>query len=118
MDSQPIAFEYEPFNPKILYFPTIDSHTGEAPDLDELVDTDNTFVFEHTGMFKNKFVMDYVHLEADVPKSLQDRKYRHIKINSPSKNGDTFISIDIMKESDFSKSPKLVRIKPIIIPII
>lgn len=31
MKSQPIAYTYEPFNPKVLFYPTMDSHTGLAP---------------------------------------------------------------------------------------
>ncbi len=44
MKSQPIMLEYEPTNPKYLFFPGMDSHDGGAPKVGEYVKTDHVLI--------------------------------------------------------------------------
>jgi len=115
IDAQPIAFEYTPFNEDFLYFPSLDAHDGGAPNLREQVRTDHTIIFEHTGrMDKNKtYYMESVKLDASVPEFLQERKYRIAHMNGYAKNGDTFIKISEMNDTEFSTDPKMYRIPPV-----
>lgn len=124
IDAQPIALEYTPFNPDLIYFPTLDAHDGEAPSLSKDVKADHTFIYEHTGVFDNeakndpfgrttKYVMEYVQLEANVPDFLNKRRYRLSSAKGSIQNGDTFIGIDEMNKSDFSKHADLFRMAPV-----
>src|ERR1035437_3466696 len=105
IDAQPIAFEYKPFLKDYLYFPTTDSHDGGAPKINSNIVTDHTFIFEHTGIMdedKYTYVKKFVTLEAKVPDFLQNRKYRTAFSKGYEKNADTYIDINMMKNSDFS----------------
>lgn len=113
IDAQPIAFEYTPFHPDFLYFPSLDAHDGKAPRLNFNVEVDHTIIFEHTGEMRDIYLLEAIHLEADVPEFLQDRKYRFINMRGTSKNGDTFIKISEMSQLEFSVDPKLYRIPPV-----
>lgn len=113
IDSQPIAFEYTPFHPDFLYFPSLDAHDGKAPRLNFNVDVDHTIIFEHTGEMREDYILDTIKLDADVPSFLQDRKYRFVNMNGSAKNGDTFIKISEMSQLEFSVDPKLYRIPPV-----
>lgn len=114
MDSQPIAFEYTPFAQEFLYFPTMDSHDGGAPDLEESVRADHTFIYEHTGtMKKGKFIKEFITLEESVPGFLQNKKYRNSTLVGHHKNGDTFLHRKKMQDSDFTDEPDFRRIAPV-----
>lgn len=108
MDSQPIAFEYAPMDPNLLYFPTMDAHDGGAPKLNEDVYTDHTFIFEHTGPMDRKYVMDSIELKG-VPGFLDKRKYRIASMHGFEPNGDTVVEIDAMAEKEFSIDPDFLR---------
>lgn len=115
IDSQPIAFEYKPHENYLLYFPTMDGHDGGAPNEDESVRVDHTFIYEHTGhMEKGKFIKEFITLGEEVPKFLQDKKYRSHPLRGMQKNGDTFIDVRKMNDLDFIEEPEFKRIKPII----
>ncbi|NUT94632.1 MAG: hypothetical protein HOY78_21695 [Saccharothrix sp.] len=43
--AKPLLLRYRPIDPDLVHLPGIDSHTGEAPDLDADVDTDHWLVF-------------------------------------------------------------------------
>jgi hypothetical protein len=114
IDAQPIAFEYKPFENNLIYFPTMDGHDGGAPDENESVRTDHTFIYEHTGtMQRDKFIKEFVSLDAEVPEFLQDKKYRATLLKGHHKNGDTFIDANKMKDSDFTDEPEFKRIQPV-----
>lgn len=114
IDAQPIAFEYEPFAYNLIYFPTVDSHNGKAPNLDDLVDVDHTFIYEHTGeMTKNYYQKSVILETAEIPPFLKERRYRAIKRRGMDKNADTFIKGLDMAKSDFKDEPLLYRIKPV-----
>jgi hypothetical protein len=109
IDAQPIAFEYEPFFSDQLYFPTMDSHDGEAPSLSGLVEADHTFIYEHTGESNRKLYKEAIELKADVPVFLKKRRYRTVELNGMVKNGDTFISLNELKNAPFSEDAKMTR---------
>lgn len=115
ISAQPIAFEYKPFGPGLIYFPTMDGHDGEAPDVESFVDTDHTFIYEHTGPMKNpeEFMQKFVTLSAEVPEFLQNKKYRAIFLRGMQKNGDSYIDANKMSDLDFLDEPELKRIKPV-----
>lgn len=120
IDAQPIALEYIPFEGGgLLYFPTMDGHDGLAPNLDEMVDTDHTFIYEHTGKMEpiegkvGRYSKTSVTLEANVPEFLKERKYRAETLSGKHKNGDTFIDIEKMTNSNFYYAPDMKRINPV-----
>ncbi len=97
MNSQPIAFEYEPFEKEYIYFPTMDSHTGDAPNLNEDVILDHSIIFEAIDKYKK--LVDFGDLE--VPEFIKNQYYRTEKYNGTKLvNGDFY-----MKKSDL---PNLV----------
>lgn len=114
IDAQPIAFEYKPFDGRLLYYPTMDGHDGGAPHVGAMVKTDHTLIYEHTGKMTNKhYAQQYVTLDAKVPENLQNRRYRAVFSKGYELNGDTFVNIDVMNEIDFSEDPEFKRIAPV-----
>lgn len=112
IDAQPIAFEYTPFNPDLLYFPTLDAHNGKAPNLKKMVEADHTFIYEHTGKFDRAlYTMDHVELDH-VPDFLNKRRYRLKDRNGSVPNGDTYIRISEMNDIDFSVDASVYRAEP------
>lgn len=110
IDAQPIAFEYTPKNINDIYFPTIDSHDGEAPNLSDLVSTDHTFIYEHTGKQNNKMFKKSVELTSDVPPFLKNRKYRFFESHERGViNGDTFLNSKEVEENSFDITPVIKR---------
>lgn len=110
IDAQPIALEYTPNNPYELFFPTVDSHDGKAPNLTEMVSTDHTFIYEHNGKQDGQLVKESTKLNSDVPDFLKNRKYRFFNSRSNREiNGDTFMSIEDIKETPFKKTPLIKR---------
>jgi hypothetical protein len=112
IDAQPIAFEYTPFNPDLLYFPTLDAHNGKAPNLKKTVEADHTFIYEHTGKF-DRVLYKMNHIEiSDVPSFLNRRRYRLKVRNGSVQNGDTYIRISDMVRVDFEFEPDFYRAAP------
>ena len=111
IDAQPIAFEYTPFDSDVIYFPTMDAHTGNAPDMNEKVDVDHTFIYEHTGNVDEELYQEFVELEnKDVPEFLKKRKYRYIEVhNDMEPNGDTYMNISDISNTPFSKDVEMER---------
>jgi len=113
IDAQPIAFEYKPFDGRLLYYPTMDGHDGKAPRVGAMVKTDHTLIYEHTGKMSREYYQKFVTLNAEVPEFLQNRKYRAVFSHGFEKNGDTFVDIIKMNEIDFSEDPEFKRIAPV-----
>ena len=114
IDAQPIAFEYRPFGENLLYFPTMDGHNGKAPIIDSVVKTDHTLIYEHTGKMNDiDYAQKFVTLDAAVPEFLQNRKYRAVFTRSVEKNGDTFVDLNKLKESEFRLDPEFKRVPPV-----
>jgi hypothetical protein len=114
IDAQPIAFEYEPFAYNLIYFPTVDSHNGKAPNLNDFVDVDHTFIYEHTGEMTKKYYQNSVVLDTpEIPVFLKEKRYRAIDKRGMDKNADTFIKGIDMEKSNFKDEPLLYRIKPV-----
>lgn len=113
IDAQPIAFEYKPFGPSLVYFPTMDGHDGKAPRIDSVVKTDHTFIYEHTGEMTGEYEKKFITLDAPVPEFLQNRKFRAVHSNQIEKNGDTFIDGNHLSSINFKDEPRLKRIQPV-----
>lgn len=113
IDAQPIAFEYVPFSEDLIYFPTVDGHDGGAPNLEAYVNTDHTFLYEHTGPMTRKYYMTSVKLKAEVPEFLKDRKYRSVTSSGLQKNGDTFVDGAKLTETDFEVDGSFKRVPPV-----
>ena len=100
MDSQPIMFEYEPFDSDWVYFPTMDSHTGGAPDLNESVKLDHTLMTEHSGLEGD--TIKEVHFKQEVPEVLRRRKYAAFNPKGSLQNGDMYLKIsDLASKGKF-----------------
>lgn len=114
IDAQPMAFEYKPFVSELIFFPTMDGHDGEAPDMDALVKMDHTFIYEHTGLMEeDKYIFKHIHLKDEVPEFLQNRKFRSVSYNSKHINGDTFLSVEQMNSLNFDIEPEFKKVKPV-----
>lgn len=103
-DSNPILCHYTPINPEVLFAPTLDAHTGQAPDMREQVfmDHDITFGF-HSTLLKRKseylshsFREDEIIIQKPMYKEL--RNYLPIAGNTltyrdsySEPNGDVFL---------------------------
>lgn len=99
MDAQPIMFEYEPFDYNTVYFPTMDSHTGGAPDLTEKVKMDHTIILNHSGLNESK--VPKLKFSQDVPEILKRRKFVAYKYKESLINGDLYVSLsELGKSSD------------------
>lgn len=100
MESQPIMFEYEPNHPDWLYFPTMDSHTGGAPKLGELVEIDHTLIYEYPGL--RKPVVRNMKFSQDVPELLKRRNYVSTKWGEDYRqklpNGDMYIHVPSLEK--------------------
>lgn len=92
MDSQPIAFQYKPFDYNWLYFPTMDSHTGGAPDLKEMVEMDHTLMYEYPGLLDR--VVQNVKFRQEVPELLKRRNYVSTKWDTLFENGDMYLNLE------------------------
>jgi len=121
IDAQPIAFEYKPFFTEFLYFPTMDGHDGKAPKIDSAVESDHTFIYEHTGSMEGElpegrsypYNKKFITLNAEVPMFLQNRKYRTIYQGGKVANSDTYIDLIELKKSNFSNHPTVHKSQPI-----
>lgn len=113
IDSQPIAFEYKPFEKNLIYFPTMDGHDGKAPAIDSTILADHTFIYEHTGEMTDKYEQQFVTLDAPVPSFLQHRKFRAIHVSGRRKNGDTFLDAEKFESLNFKDEPQLKVIPPV-----
>ena len=111
IDAQPIAFEYTPFDNNLIYFPTMDAHTGNAPDMNEKVDVDHTFIYEHTGKPTEELYQEFVELDDKyVPEFLKKRKYRFREVKSRSQpNGDTYMNLSEIDATPFSEDAPMER---------
>jgi len=91
MDSQPITFEYEPFDNNWLYFPTMDCHTGEAPSLKKSVKMEHSLMYEYTGL-ANRIVND-MKFTQKVPQKFLRRNYVSTKWGDNMVNGDMYLHL-------------------------
>ncbi len=99
MDAQPIMFEYKPMDYNWIYFPTMDSHTGGAPDLTEKVKMDHTLILDQKGLKES--LVSVVNFSQELPEILKRRKYvaHQLKQNFP--NGDIYYNLsEIEMETD------------------
>ena len=109
IDSQPIAFEYIPNDNTVLFYPTMDCHTGDAPDLREFVETDHHIIYVHDfNESEFKFAKTSITLN-NVPDYLNNKKYRFLKLNQSLKNGDIYINIDSINKASFLEKPHYNR---------
>jgi len=114
IDAQPIAFEYKPFGGnRLIYFPTMDAHDGQAPEVGGMVDVDHTFIYEHTGPMTRKYYMESVKLDAAVPDFIQNRKFRFVDVHDCLPNFDTYIDTQKLAETDFDEDAPIKRIEPV-----
>jgi len=99
MDAQPIMFKYTPKVYDMLFFPSVDSHTGGAPNLEEQVSVDH-FLFTEVNSYE-----PYT-FKKSVPGFLQGRKLVGLPQGGSRINGDWFHPCNHSKID-------LLRIQPI-----
>lgn len=97
MEAQPIMFEYKPFYPDYLYFPGMDAHNGDKPDLSKQVPMDHTIIFS----IKNETDGTYKIFKQEVPEILKNREYKGTIINGPALNGDWYVNIKEAQNLDY-----------------
>ncbi len=96
MDSQPVTFEYEPFHYNWLYFPTMDSHGGGAPNLVGEVKMDHTLIYEYPGLADR--VVNNVKFSQEVPEVLKRRNYVATKWEKSLINADMYINFETLQK--------------------
>src|ERR1019366_6758932 len=91
MDAQPIAFDYIPNNKNMLFYPTMDSHTGGAP-RKEIVEVDHMIIAPRkaTTMTVPK-VVDTSFIKT--PDFLNNREWATYKLDNNYQNGDTYFDL-------------------------
>lgn len=102
MDSQPITFEYEPMYKEWLYFPTMDSHDGGAPNLSEKVKMDHSLMYEYPGLTDR--IVNNMEFTQIVPEILKRRNYVSTKWDNEYLNGDMYLNIELLKKRTDSRS--------------
>jgi hypothetical protein len=102
MDSQPITFEYEPKHPNWLYFPTMDSHDGSAPNLSEKVKMEHSLMYEYPGLTDR--IVNNMDFTQGVPEILKRRNYVSTKWDKEYLNGDMYMSLEILNKRTDSRS--------------
>lgn len=101
MDSQPIYFEYEPFNKSWLYFPTMDSHDGGAPNLEANVSMDHSLMYDYPGLVDR--VVHNVDFSQKVPQKLMRRNYVSTKWDDRIINGDFYLHLPTLHKQTNNK---------------
>lgn len=96
MDSQPVTFEYEPFHYNWLYFPTMDSHGGGAPNLNKIVSMDHTLIYEYPGLADR--VVNNLNFSQEVLEVLRRRNYIATKWKYSLVNGDMYINFETLQK--------------------
>ncbi|MEO6305159.1 MAG: hypothetical protein ABIP51_18515 [Bacteroidia bacterium] len=84
ISAQPIMFTYTPFDYEIVYFPSMDSHTGDAPNIKEMVEVDHFLI-------TNKNVGKKLEFESTVPDILKNLFFHCFEFKGNKKNGDWFL---------------------------
>lgn len=101
MEAQPIMFEYEPFEYNWIYFPTMDSHTGGAPDLNEDVRMDHALILDQRGLDESK--VSAVKFSQELPEILKRRKYVTHQLKLALPNGDIYYNLSTIEDkTDFA----------------
>jgi hypothetical protein len=98
MDAQPIALRYTPINPDMLFFPTMDAHSGKPPVEGEEVDVDHSII---TVMEDQRW--------GDVPVAngpdYLNQTYGTYKLQSSYDNGDIYLDLkQRMSDPDLKRS--------------
>lgn len=86
MDAQPIAFDYIPTNPNVLFYPSMDSHDGSVPVDREFVAVDHFII----APVKYKTI-DLTHLH--VPDFLNNKEWGTYRLDGEYKNGDFYFDL-------------------------
>jgi hypothetical protein len=69
--AKPLLWWYKPLNPQYLFAPALDSHTGDIPDLNEMVDVDHTIIVGSSMSGRQPRLSTKVHFIDDIPRSVQ-----------------------------------------------
>ena len=108
MKSQPIAYFYEPFYSNVLFFPTMDSHDGFAPKMQN-EEFDHDFIYsldnDETSDFFTQKVPDFIKNNSYSVLPFHNRYYSN-------SNGDCFVDIknkEFSKLYNFAKTFKLLK---------
>jgi hypothetical protein len=88
MDSQPIAFEYTPNNPDILFFPTMDSHDGGVPKKDQRVVVEHNII----TVLENQD-WGVINFNNNLTPEFLKKIYGTYALNGNYMNGDIFLDL-------------------------
>lgn len=88
--AQPIAYAYKPFNPDVLFFPTMDSHTGGAP-VKQMVDVDHSLM-KHVPAKSGPNASDF--FSQNVPDFIRNTRYDVDELDGQEINGDYYVKVE------------------------
>ncbi len=83
--AQPVWVEYAPFNMLAAFYPAVDSHNGEPPQMDKWVDRDHQLYFGVIGPRRYESYMKRCNFSASVPQIFKEAYWR--KFNDMVQNG-------------------------------
>ncbi len=89
IDAQPIMFKYKPFDKDMLFFPGMDSHDGNAPNLEAKVRVDHYLISELKGVGEMEFSSQTL-----VPDILQNLELYGVHEQTIKQNGDWYLKIE------------------------
>lgn len=78
-ESNPLLWQYIPKNYEVLFAPTLDAHTGDAPDLSKAVEVDNSVTFG----FHTKLSMKRTYSSGLIPNEGLSLQYRDLQDYMP-----------------------------------
>jgi len=100
-EAKPMLWWYEPLNPDRLFFPALDAHTGNPPDLTKMVDVDHDIFFGSDKMTKG-YPVSYrdVTMSSEL-KQLLPKKICGSRISSPMINGDFYVDTISLRNGSY-----------------
>lgn len=107
IEAEPLMWWYEPYNTKELFIPTMDAHDGNAPNLDQMVETDHIVSVGSTGPEVGNEVRYTANIPAHVKSLLPTNVYGH-RLPSILKNDDCVVKTSDL-HTDRYDAPMLAR---------
>jgi hypothetical protein len=87
IDAQPIALEYKPFSDKLIFFPAMDAHNGDAPRRGQ-VEVDHSIIVEdNTHQLETPGNVEYT---QPVPDFIKEVNFGTFQLDGRYDNGDFY----------------------------
>lgn len=111
VEAEPLLWWYEPKNPETLFVPTMDAHDGSAPDLNADVDTDHIVSVGSTISISRSYYTGTVLYSSSLGEAanLLPKHVVGTKLVGHYKNGDCFVNVSELNNSDRTYEPIMKR---------